>query len=392
MVSAVFQAITAVLPAIRNASTHPTGTWFFRMPDLSNEVFQAINAASACGTFMAICQAVHDQEWRGRTEAVRVAASGGQIGLGLRELARITGSSVVTVRKHCQSLHQIGVIVQHRRGCQHVADPATGRIVTKHEGRTPTTLIYLTITDNHLRPAAAKAAAERKRRGKETLPLPVTSKDSFFTPSRELPTEETETTSTLPVTAQDTSRHPPAKAGGHSAAKTGQDRVTVVNVTPVTQGTVIEDGTHNPAEDTASRPQTPTDEQPPTAANVTHPAQRAATESPAACGVPTLPDTGPADGTGLELSAGSWVDEYRRLTGKGKPDPILAEAELRDAAANLTQDQRRRAIQEARETAAIKAVIKRRLEADRQDKKRHQAAVKASAKADYHRARTATAA
>jgi hypothetical protein len=391
MVSAVSEAITAVLPAVRPASTPPTGRWFFKMPDVSDEVFQAINDASACGTFMAICRAVHDQERRGRTEAVRVAAAAGQIGIGLHELARITRSSVVTIRKHVDALHQIGVIVQHRRGCQHVADPATGRIVTKNLGRTPTTLIYLTITNDHLRPAAAKAAAERKRKGKESVPIPASDKDSFFTPSREPPTEPRENTETTPVDSE-AGRHPPAEAGGHSAAKAVQERVTIVNVSPDTQGITVEDGTHNPAGGTASRPQTPTGEERPTAANVTRPAQRPPTVSPAACGGPALPDMGPADGSGLEPASGSWLDEFRRLTGKGTPDPVLAEAELREAAAGLTQDQRRRAAKAAREDAAVEAVFKRRQEAERQDRKRHQDAVKADAKAAYHRAKGVTAA
>ena len=388
MVSAVSQAITAVLPAVRPASTPPAGRWFFKMPDMSNEIFRAINNASACGTLMAICQAVHDQERRGRTEAVRAAAATGQIGIGLRELARITGSSVVTIRKHCQALHQIGVIVQHRRGCQHVADPDTGRIVTKHQGRTPTTLIYLTVMNDHLRPAAAKAAAERKRIGKESVPIPVTSKDNFFTPSREPSTEHKEKTAAPPVNVEDV-RHPPEKAGGHSAAKTGQERVTIVNVSPDTQGIVIEDGTHNPAGGTASRPQTPTGEERPTVANVTRPAQKAATASPAACGDSSLPDTGAADGSGMTPG---WLDEFRRATGKGKPDPVQAEAELRDAVAKLTPDQRRRAAKAASDAVALEAVINRRQDAERQDRKRHQDAVRVSAKAAYHRERSGTAA
>jgi len=408
MISTASQAITAVLndkrtdaertaasSVGRTAGTPPTGRWFFKMPDMSNEVFRAINDASACGTFMAICQAAHDQERRGRTEAVRVAAAAGQVGIGLRELARITGSSVVTIRKHCQALHQIGVIVQHRRGCQHVADPETGRIVTKNRGRTPTTLIYLTITNDHLRPAAAKAAAERKRMGKEIDPPPVTSKDNFFTPSRESPTEPRENTATHPVNVEE-GRHLPAETGGHSAAKAGQDRVTIVNVTPGTQGIIVEDGTHNPASGTASRPQTPTGEERPTVANVTLPAKQPATASPAACGGHTLPAMGAADGSGLEPAAGSWLDEYRRLTGKGKPDPVLAEAELREGAAGLTKDQRRRAIQAAQEDAAVAEVAKRRQEAERQqrklEKKWQQEAVKADAKAAYHRDRSVSAA
>jgi hypothetical protein len=105
---------------------------------------------------------------------------------------------------------------------------------------------------------------------------------------------------------------------------------------------------------------------------------------------------GAADGSGLEPAAGSWLDEYRRLTGKGKPDPVLAEAELREGAAGLTKDQRRRAIQAAQEDAAVAEVAKRRQEAERQqrklEKKWQQEAVKADAKAAYHRDRSVSAA
>jgi hypothetical protein len=190
-------------------------------------------------------------------------------------------------------------------------------------------------------------------------------------------------------TVGEAGRQSPAKAGGHSAAKAGQERVTIVNVSPDTQGIAVEDGTHNPARGTASRPQTPTGEQRPTVANVTRPAQQAATVSPAACGDSSLPDTGRADGSGMTPG---WLDEYRRATGKGKPDPVLAEAELREAVANLTPEQRRRAAKEAREVAALDAVIKRRQEAERQERKRHQDAVKSSARAAYHREKGVTAA
>ena len=165
-----------------------------------------------------------------------------------------------------------------------------------------------------------------------------------------------------------------------------------MNVSPDTQGIAVEDGTHNPAGGTASRPQTPTGEQRPTAANVTRPAQQPPTVSPAACGGPALPDTGAADGSGLEPASGSWLDEYRRLTGKGKPDPVLAEAELREAVDKLTPDQRRRAAKEARELAALVAVAKRRQEAESHERKRHQDAVKADARAAYHREKGVTAA
>lgn len=378
MVSAVSGAIKAVAAAVFTAVTPPTGRWWFKMPDVSDEVFRAINAASAWGTFTAICRAVHDEKRRGRTEAVRSAAAAGQIGIGLNQLARITGSSVVTIRKHCQALHQIGVIVQHRRGCQHVADPDTGRIVTKNQGRTPTTLIYLTVTNDHLRPAAAKAAAERKRKGKESVPTPVASKDSFFTPSRDVPTEPRENTATLPV-AIEAGRHQPAETGGHTAAKAGQERVTIVNVSPDTQGVTVEDGTHIPAGGTASRSHTPTDEERPTVANVTLPAQQAATPSPAACGGPALPNTGPADGSGMTPG---WLAEYRRLTGKGKPDPAVVEEELRQGVEKLTPQQRRKA---AKELKAVEAVVAKRTAAERAAKAKHQAAVKADAKAAYHR-------
>lgn len=391
MVSAVSSAITAVMPAVRTASSPPTGRWFFKMPDLSNELFRAINAANACGTFMAICQAVHDEERRGRTEDVRAAAKAGQIGIGLRELARITGSSVVTIRKHCRELHRIGVIVHHRRGCQIVADRATGRIVTKNLGRTPTTLIYLTVTNDHLRPAAAKAAAERKRRGKESVPSPACDKDNFFAPSTECSTEPEKHTD-----SQRDNGLTAVEAGGHTAAKAGQDSVTTVDVDPSRQGIVIEDGTRNPDRGTAGRSQTPTGEERPTVANVTQPAQRPATASPSACGVHSPPDTGPADGSGMTPG---WLDEFLRLTGKGRPDPVQAVDELRAGVANLKPDQRRRAkkaVDEAAkadpEAVALQAEIEARRAAERDQERREAEAKKADYRAAYRREKSTSAA
>jgi hypothetical protein len=88
-----------------------------------------------------------------------------------------------------------------------------------------------------------------------------------------------------------------------------------------------------------------------------------------------------------------WLEEYRRLTGKGgKPDPAQAANELREAVANLTPDQRgrcRKAVEKAAkddpDAKAIEAMIKRRRDDERQERQRDQAAKKAAFKDAYHR-------
>jgi hypothetical protein len=215
MVSAVSSAISAVLAGIPPAAANrPSGRvrWFFKVPDLSDETVRQINRASAMGTFMAICRAIHDRGRRG-TKAEQAAADNGMIGIGIKGLGRNDGLDPKTVRRHVRRLVELGLVVVYRRGITDVADPATGRITANRIGRTPASLVYLTVTERHMRPAAAKAAA--KVGGPKCTPSVGQDRGHFAPPSTEC-SKETKETPTPPQDADST-------AGGHSAAKASQE-------------------------------------------------------------------------------------------------------------------------------------------------------------------------
>lgn len=207
MVSAVSSPISAVLS---QAPPPAAGRirWFFKVPDLSDETAAAISKANAWPTFIGICRAIHDRGRRG-TLVERQAASDGMIGLGIKGLARSSGLDPVTVRRHVRRLAELGLVVVHRRGITEVADPATGRITANRIGRTPPCLVYLTATERHMRPAAAKAAAEVG--GAKRTPSAGRDRVQCAPPSTECSKDPKET----PTPPQDAS----STVGGHSAAK-----------------------------------------------------------------------------------------------------------------------------------------------------------------------------
>ena len=216
MVSAVSSAISAVLAGIPPAAANrPAGRrrpYFVQFPDLSDETVRQINRASAMPTFTAICRAIHDRGRRG-TKAEQAAAGNDMIGIGIKGLGRNDGLDPKTVRRHVLRLAELGLVVVHRRGITDVADPATGRITSNRIGRTPACLVYLTVTERHMRPAAAKAAA--KVGGEKCTPSVGRDRGKFAPPSKESSKEREET----PTTPQDAD----STVGGHSAAKTSQE-------------------------------------------------------------------------------------------------------------------------------------------------------------------------
>ena len=206
MVSAVSSAVSAVLGQVPPPAAGRI-RWFFKVPDLSDETAAAISKFNAWPTFIGICRAIHDRGRRG-TKAEQQAASNGMIGIGIKGLARSSGIDPVTVRRHVRHLAELGLVVVHRRGITDVADPATGRITANRIGRTPSSLVYLTATERHMRPAAAKAAA--KVGGARRTPSVGRDRVHCAPPSTECSIEPKET----PSTPQDADR----TVGGHSAA------------------------------------------------------------------------------------------------------------------------------------------------------------------------------
>ena len=225
MVAVVSAAVSAFL---REVPPPAAGRikWFFKVPDLSDETVRLITKANAWPTFMAICRAIHDRGRRG-TDVERQAADNGMIGVGIKGLARSSGLDPVTVRRQVRRLAGLGLVVVHRRGITDVADPATGRITSNRIGRTPASLIYLTVTEAHMRPAAAKAAA--KAGGARRTPSAGRDRVHCAPPTKDISKEREET----PTPPPDFGR----KAGGHPAAKASQE---------VRQGIPAEAGTPPP--------------------------------------------------------------------------------------------------------------------------------------------------
>lgn len=161
MVSAVSRAITAPGSAIKGS----TGRYFFKFPDLNDTTKKAIHRAKATETMVAICDALHNAGRRGRTAAIRQDAEGGKLGVGLKAIGREWGMSPTTVRRQVARLEELGLCVVVRPKVLHVADPKTGKIITKQHGRTPPAVVYLTITDAHMRPVqGSKRAPSRDRK------------------------------------------------------------------------------------------------------------------------------------------------------------------------------------------------------------------------------------
>jgi hypothetical protein len=130
------------------------------MPNLNDETKRQISKdvskkgskASAWPAWIGIFDAMNDQIVRGRTAATREAAERGIVGVGLHAIARAVGVDVKTIRRQVGRLEDLGLVATRRPLRMVVIDPATGRIKSKSAGRTPPCMVYVTITEKHLRP------------------------------------------------------------------------------------------------------------------------------------------------------------------------------------------------------------------------------------------------
>ena len=384
MVAAVSSAISAVLAGITPAATTtPAGRvrWFFKVPDLSDETACLISKANAWPTFVAICRAIHDRGRRG-TDVERQAADNGMIGVGIKGLARSSGLDPVTVRRQVRRLAGLGLVVVHRRGLTDVADPATGRITSNRIGRTPACLVYLTATEAHMRPAAAKAAA--KVGGARRTPSVGRDRVHCASPSTEC-SIETKETPTPPQDAVST-------VGGHSAAKASQEG---------RQGTEAAAGTLEPSSG-----------QPDPVGNAEPPAPSTRHETPPSArstrsgsvwpdGVEVAP---PTPWQGEAASRLKWTLQRLaaqkatsiRLDAKTSPHPAAtagtkdqAADDLREALDDLPADSRDRAAELGRaiedDAAALNRLIDAKRQADATAKHVHGVATKEAARAAWHR-------
>jgi len=403
MVSAVSSAVSAVLAGIPPAAANrPSGRvrWFFKVPDLSDETAAAISKASSWPTFIGICRAIHDRGRRG-TKAEQDAADNGVIGIGIKALARAAGVDAVTARRQIRKLHGLGLVVVHTRGIIETSDPTTGRITSNRIGRTPAALVYLTVTEAHMRPAAAKAAA--KAGGAKRTPSGRADRVQSAPPSKERTKEKRET----PTASPQEPGLPAGKAGGHAAAEASQEGRQAVPVVQRQGDPVTEATSAPPAE---AGPQEPNREKPVPVGNVAPPERSGRPPAPTpARSIPSgdsglvavgaAENSSPADGAGMR--GGSWLAEYRALcaavaaqTAADTLQHDQAADELRKALDDVPADSRRRAedlghgIEDA-ETKALGSMIKSKR---RQAIEEHRAEAKArkqAAREAYRRQKAA---
>jgi len=406
MVSAVSSAVSAVLAGIPPAAgNRPAGRtrWFFQVPDLSDETVRQINRAKAMPTFTAICRAIHDRGRRG-TKAEQDAAENGVIGIGIKGLGRNDGLDASTVRRQIRRLHGLGLVVVHRRGITTVADPTTGMIKANRIGRTPSALVYLTVTEAHMRPAAAKAAA--KVGGAKRNPSPRADRVHSAPPSKERTIEKKETPPTVP---QDAGMMD-GKAGGHSAAEASQERRQVGSGVERQDDPIPEATSSPPAE---AGPPGPNREIPVPVGNVVPPERSGRSQAPeptrsSPSGWAGLIAKGVAENSsspdGSGMRGGSFLDEYRRACGlpviETANDTIEADQagdELRKALDDLPADSRRRARDLGRDIEDGEAAALQRLLDDQrrraiEERRVAAAARKEAAREAYHRQKAAEAA
>ena len=380
MVSAVSSAVSAVLSQLPPPATGRI-PYFFQVPDLSDETAAAISKANAWPTFIGIYRAIHDRKRRG-TDAERLAATNGMIGLGIKGLARSSGLDPVTVRRQVRRLAELGLVVVHRRGITDVADPATGRITSNRIGRTPASLIYLTVTERHLRPAAAKVWGARR--------IPSAGRDRVHCalPSEDISKEPKET----PTPPQDAY----STVGGHSAAKASQERR---QATEATAGTLEPSSGQPDPVGNAKPPARSTRHQTPP------PARSNRSGSAWPDGVEAAPPT-PWDGTDAErlaatrrrLDAERLERERQDATVRASWAAALAVAppggdqvadDLREALERLPADSRDRAADLGRaiedDAAALNRLIDAKRQADATAKHVHGAAIKEAARDAWRR-------
>jgi hypothetical protein len=402
MICSVSSAVGRVLDAVPPRSASRV-RWFFKVPDLSDETAAAISKASAWPTFVGICRAIHDRGRRG-SKAEQDAADNGVIGVGIKGLARAAGVDAVTVRRQIKRLEKLGLVVVHTRGIIEVADPVTGKIERNRRGRTPTALVYLTVTEAHMRPAAAKAAA--KAGGAKRTPSPRADRVQSAPPSKERTKEKQEALPTVPQEAG----LPAGEAGGHSAAKASPERQRG-DLDVQRQDDPKPEATSSPPAE-AGTPE-PARESPCPVGNVVPPERSGRRWLPASTSSTRsawdgLVARGAAenasvpDGSGLR--GGSFLEEYRRACGlpvrqtaAGAIEQDRAADDLRKALDDLPADSRRRAEDLGQaidngEAAALQRLLDDQRRRATEERRVEAAARKEAAREAYRRQKAAEAA
>lgn len=153
MIASVSAVVSASLSRHGRAASTTTGWHFVPVPDLNTATHRQIGKAKAGWTFETICRLIHHVGRVGTAKAKRAAKADKQLGVGYAAIAEESGQSLGKVRRDCDALAELGVIVVTHPNVVMIRD-AEGHLTENRTGRSKATVIHLTITQDHLRQQA----------------------------------------------------------------------------------------------------------------------------------------------------------------------------------------------------------------------------------------------
>lgn len=147
-----------------------SGLYFFRIPDLRDEVRVQITEANAWPVYVAILSLLHDKARRGPHKAE--AAAGSLVGVGFKGVARASGLHPDTVRANVKKLAALGLIAISK------GKPTPGR--------TAPSVFTMAVSAEQMRAVRVeKTDPERKSQGRKIRPRKPDSGYKNSTPSKE---------------------------------------------------------------------------------------------------------------------------------------------------------------------------------------------------------------
>lgn len=221
----------------RHVTNSHTGWAYQPLPNLIDTVRKSLGKVRAGWTFTTICT-----ELGYACHKKRASWENQRLGIGLRAIARESGQSVAKVRRDVEALEGLGLVVVIRPVMVTVRN-ANGVMVSKSKaGRVENTVIYLTITPDHLRPSKDDVRSQDGTRdGATAIPSPRPRKDHGGTTLREdfkeiqrRPDGDAVGIGTPSASeegglgAAGAGRLPAAQAGRHPPAQASQEGIVIV--------------------------------------------------------------------------------------------------------------------------------------------------------------------
>lgn len=428
-------------PALAAAAERPadwTSEWFvYLVPDISDETAAKITKAKAWPAFNAVfrhlrrCHRRAESAGRKGDDRATSRAAACQAGVlddeGIRGLARSIGTTPKAMSRQLAALQEIGILAAFRPPASMTRDPDTGRIVRRpcKAGRVEAAKIVLTLGDDHRRPAN-RQGFDRPSQAPGRTKEPKAAKARVRvdrTPSPDDPKGRSDTTPTSPFPisptampaagetgrqAEDHRQRPDGLRGGLAAA--GQERGHHGGSDTQRPPNVAAEATPTPPAGTKADTQTPDRGETGTAGHLDSPDHRDRTETaPPGSARSSLGRRGgdpyewtrqrlesqrvatQPDGTGMDPALGSWLDEYRRASGRPVSTTATADEAadaLRRSLDALPDDSRQRAADLGQTMIDIEDEARRLAEIIERRRRDEDATAKAEAKAkaDGHRA------